>query len=143
MVLVSIPVARILRENSNVNDGDSLPTPFQFSLLLQLLNGETWALWGWKRTASPWGSSASFSMKYGTLTSSLSTVRLRTRGDGLSIRASQTSHTHLVLQTGRFPSFSLGSRILVCQPCSYLDPSRIPIQRSSPAQQRTSPRRQT
>jgi hypothetical protein len=50
MVLVSIPVARILRENSNVNDGDSLPTPFQFSLLLQLLSGETWSLWGWRRT---------------------------------------------------------------------------------------------
>jgi hypothetical protein len=49
MVLVSIPVARILRENSNVNGGHSLPTPFQFSLLLQLLNGETWSLWGWRR----------------------------------------------------------------------------------------------
>jgi hypothetical protein len=47
MVLVSYPVARTLLDASKDKKTDDLPTPYQLSMLLGVLNSSSGSLWNW------------------------------------------------------------------------------------------------
>jgi hypothetical protein len=47
MTLLSTPLSHKLRRESELDNMDKLPTPWQLSLLMELLNGKLPALWTW------------------------------------------------------------------------------------------------
>ena len=63
MLLLSYPIARLFQTQSGAYNARTLPTPFQFGLLLSFLNcGPFKALWEWAKYRWGWGERKQVSM---------------------------------------------------------------------------------